>query len=83
MPTARVTLIAMATAHRFNVFGRIYSIERTGARWTAYLHGADGKRGPAGFVVPDFIPESDLEQYLYDLFHESATPTNGDVRRLS
>ena len=72
----------MSTALRFNVFGRIYSIERTGSRWVAFLHGADGKRGPAGFVVPDFIPEGELEQYLYDLFHESATPTNGDVRRI-
>ncbi|MBS0339395.1 MAG: hypothetical protein JSS56_02650 [Proteobacteria bacterium] len=72
----------MRTAYRFNVFGRIYSIERTVSRWVAFLHGTDGKRGPADFVVPDFISESELEQYLYDLFHESATPTNGDVRRL-
>jgi len=64
------------------VFGRISSVERTDSRWVSFLHGADGKRCPAGFVVPDFIPEEDLEQYLYDLFHESATPTNGDVRRL-
>ena len=67
---------------RFNVFGRIVSIERAGARWAAFLHGADGKRRPADFVVPDFIPESELEQYLFDLFHENATPTNGDVRGL-
>lgn len=73
----------MNTAHRFNVFGRIYSIERTGPRWVSFLHGADGKRCPADFVVPDFIPESELAQYLYDLFHENATPTNGDVRRIA
>ena len=72
----------MSDAHRFNVFGRIYSIERRGSRWISFLHGADGKRCPAGFVVPDFILESELEQYLYDLFHENATPSNGDVRRL-
>ena len=78
----RATLGAMSTAPRFNVFGRIYSIERKDARWVAFLHGADGKRGPAGFVVPDFVPEDELEQYLYDLFHESATPTNGGVRRV-
>ncbi|MBS0455625.1 MAG: hypothetical protein JSS14_30375 [Proteobacteria bacterium] len=72
----------MSTAPRFNVFGRIYSIERTGTRWVAFLHGADGKRSPASFVVPDFIAESELAQYLYDLFHENATPTNGDVRRI-
>ncbi|MBO9647538.1 MAG: hypothetical protein J7605_03445 [Variovorax sp.] len=73
----------MNTVHRFNVFGRIYSIERKASRWVAYLHGSDGKRSPAGFVVPDFVPDEELEQYLYDLFHESATPTNGDVYRLT
>jgi hypothetical protein len=83
IPTCPCHTDAMSTALRFDVFGRIYSIERTGSRWVVLLHGADGKRGPAGFVVPDFIPEDELEQYLYDLFHESATPTNGEVRRLS
>nr|WP_297355019.1 hypothetical protein [uncultured Caldimonas sp.] len=68
--------------HRFNVFGRIVSIQREGAVWVAYSIGADGKRAPAGFVVPAFIEEDELEQYLFDLFHEEATPTNGEVRRL-
>ena len=43
----------------------------------------DGKRSPAGFVVPDFIEIDEMEQYLFDLFHESATPGNGDVRRIA
>ncbi|RQP24047.1 DUF7661 family protein [Piscinibacter terrae] len=69
-------------AHRFNVFGRIVLVQREGALWQAYAVGADGKRSPAGFVVPDFVAEQDLAQYLADLFHESATPTNGGVRRI-
>lgn len=67
---------------RFNVFGRIFLIRREGALWQAYAVGTDGKRAPAGFVVPAFVEDSEIEQYLYDLFHESATPTNGDVRRI-
>jgi hypothetical protein len=67
---------------RFNVFGRIFVIQREGDLWKPYLVGADGKRGPGGFVVPEFLTEEELEQYLGDLFHESATPTNGDVRRI-
>lgn len=67
---------------RFNVFGRLFLVRREGDRWQAYALGADGKRAPAGFVVPDFIEEAELAQYLFDLFHESATPGNGDVRRL-
>ena len=67
---------------RYNVFGRILIIEREGAAWQAYAVGADGKRGPAGFVVPDFVEENEIAQYLFDLFHESATPGKGDVRRI-
>ena len=69
-------------ALRFNVFGRIVLIRREGDLWQAYAVGADGKRSPAGFVVPAFVKEAELEQFLYDLFHESATPGNGDVRRV-
>jgi len=73
----------LVTACRFNVFGRIYAIEREGNAWQTYSMGSDGKRGPAGFVVPGFIEPDELEQYLFDLFHENATPTNGEVRRIS
>lgn len=67
---------------RFNVFGRLYSVQREGPLWQAYAEGADGKRAPAGFVVPDFLAEDEIEQYLFDLFHESATPGNGGVSRI-
>lgn len=66
---------------RFNVFGRIFLIRREAGLWQAQALGADGKRSPAGFVIPDFVEEDELEQFLYDLFHENATPGNGDVRR--
>ena len=68
--------------HRFNVFGRVYLIRREGGLWQPFALGSDGKRSPAGFVIPDFIEDGELEQYLFDLFHESASPGNGDVRRL-
>ena len=70
------------SALRFSVFGRHYLVQREGGLWQAYALGADGKRSPAGFVVPDFIEEDEMAQYLFDLFHESATPANGDVRRI-
>jgi hypothetical protein len=67
---------------RFNVFGRIFSVQRDGGSWKAYAVGSDGKRSPAGFVIPDFVEEEDVAQFLSDLFHESATPANGDVKRI-
>ena len=66
---------------RFNVFGHIYELRREAGTWRALAVGNDGKLGPAGFEVPDFIEDSELEQFLFDLFHESATPKNEDVRR--
>ena len=65
--------------HRFNVFGRIIAIERVGDAWVAHLMGNDGKRRPAGLAIPSDVPPAELAQYLYDIYHESATPTNGDV----
>lgn len=67
---------------RFSVFGRIVVVQREAGLWQAYAVGADGKRSLAGFVIPDFIDEEEIAQYLFDLFHESATPGNGDVRRI-
>lgn len=67
---------------RFNVFGRIVLVQREAGQWQVHAVRADGKRSPAGFVVPDFIDEREIAQYLFDLFHESATPGHGDVRRI-
>ena len=69
-------------ALRFNVFGRIVLIDRKQNEWHAYYPGTDGKRRPASFVIPSFIEDSELEQYLGDLFHESASPNNPEVVRL-
>lgn len=68
---------------RFLVFGRTVEVQREGALWQAYRVGADGKRTLAGFVIPDFVQEHELAQFLEDLFHESASPHNGDVRRIA
>ena len=67
---------------KFNVFGRLIAISATEGGWVAFHLGADGKRRPADLVVPDFVLEEELCQYLADIYHESATPTNGEVRRI-
>jgi hypothetical protein len=70
------------TVHRFHVFGRMFYVQREGSVWRAYSVGGEGKRVPAGIVIPDFIATDEIEQYLADIFHESATPANGEIRRL-
>jgi len=61
---------------RFSVFGQLIAIVGGPGGWSAFRLGADGKRRPAEFVVPDFLTEAELGQYLADLLHEAATPAN-------
>ena len=67
---------------RFQVFRQTVQIERVGPLWQAHVLGTDGKRRPADFIVPAFVEEAELAQYLFDLFHEDAVPGAGDVRRI-
>ena len=71
------------SALRFNVFGRIVEVRREGGEWRTFAVGTDGKLGPAGFEIPAFIEDAELEQYLFDIFHESASRSGQDVRRLT
>ncbi|MDR7270389.1 hypothetical protein J2X20_003047 [Pelomonas saccharophila] len=70
-------------AQRFNVFGRLFDIERRGEQWLALYVGNDGKRAPAGFVIPEFVTDGELEQFLFDLFHEQAAYKKGSISRVA
>lgn len=67
---------------RFEVYGRRIGVWRCRAEWRSVLIGADGKLGSSGVVIPDFIEEAGIGQFLSDLFHESARPGMPDVRRI-
>ena len=59
---------------RFNVFGRIMLAELSPDGWQLFTVGNDGKRAPAGIVIPAVVEEHELGQYLDDIYHEMATP---------
>lgn len=67
----------------FNVFGRIIAVERQGSDWSTWLVGGDGKRRPLELAVPSDVTADELAQYLYDIYHENATPSHGDVVEVS
>lgn len=74
----------MALRIRLEVFGRPMLVERAGSGWQLFYLGTDGKRSRASDVmIPDFVAEDELAQYLADIFHESATPKHPGVRRLA
>lgn len=67
---------------RFNVFGRIIAIERKADAWACHLVSPEGKRHPLELAVPQDLRGDELAQYLYDIYHEDATGTNGDVHEI-
>lgn len=69
-------------AQRFNIFGLLFDIERRGDQWSVLAVGNDGKRAPAGFVIPEFVAGEELEQFLFDLFHEQAAYKKGGIFRV-
>ena len=69
------------TPANFNVFGRIIRVEKDVDGWRAYYPGSDGKKRVADFVIPNDVADSELEQYLGDIFHENARPNNAEVTR--
>jgi len=75
MPSPRIKL---------DVYGRLMLAEQTASGWQLFDLGSDGKRSlVTDIVIPDFISESELDQYLADIFHESATKQSSGVRRLA
>ena len=61
---------------KFNIFGVLIAIKGAPGAWQAFYLGTEGKRRPADFIVPADVEETELCEYLADLFHEDATPRN-------
>jgi hypothetical protein len=72
----------MTSSLKFDVFGKMMRAERTAAGWQLFVLGADGKRSLADVVIPAWVTEHELEQYLDDLFHESASLRRPCVKRI-
>ena len=66
---------------KFNVFGMHMLAEGRDRKWRFYYRGSEGKRRPANDIVATNISESELEQFLGDIFHEMATLDNNTVKR--
>jgi len=72
----------MTVRLRLDVYGTPMAAEHGLDGWRIFKLGTDGKRMELNIVVPDFIGENEIAQYLDDLFHESATPAHPCVRRI-
>jgi hypothetical protein len=73
-----------STTLKFDVFGRFMVAEYGGSGWRLFDVGHEGKRMLlTDVVVPDFVPPSEIEQYLADIYHEWASDKHPAVKRLS
>ena len=71
------------TSLRYNLFGRKILVKKTNTRWSVFYLGDEGKSRPAtDIVIPADILESDIENYLSDLFHEWATKQHPVVSKI-
>jgi hypothetical protein len=56
---------------------------RSDESWQMFYLSADGKRRPAvDIMVPDFVTESEIVNFIADLCHEWATDRYPDVRKI-
>lgn len=69
---------------KFDIFGRTtLEVVRRGDEWRTFYCGNEGvKRKAHDVCLPSSLQESELGNYLADLFHEWATPEHGEVKRL-
>jgi hypothetical protein len=68
---------------KFDVYGRHVLILWTGdGRNIDYVDDQGKKRPATDIIIPDFISESEIEQYLADLCHEWATEKHPFVQRI-
>ena len=69
---------------KFDIFGKkILEVVRLDGRWQTFYCGSGGvKRKADDIRIPDDLDESQLDEYIADVFHEWATPLRAEVRRL-
>ena len=68
---------------RLDVFGKKILAIRSDGGWSLFYLSGDGKRHLADdIVIPSFVDESLVENYLADICHEWATSKHPDVKRL-
>ncbi|MCP3940132.1 MAG: hypothetical protein GY710_01440 [Desulfobacteraceae bacterium] len=69
---------------KFNVFGRIYSLQRKGEEWHFFIESGTGIRAKVSdVIIPSELKEHELEEYLDDIYHENASEKYPSVIRLN
>ena len=80
--SSHLRLVEAVKTITLDLFGTDIQVAWDGERWITHYLGAEGKKRPApDIVVPADLPESEVAQYLSDLYHEWATDRHPNVKR--
>ena len=76
-------IIGMNKLIKLDVFGKQVLAIHTNDGWEMFYLSEGGKRRPATEIfVPNFVKETEIENYIEDICHEWATERHPNVRRL-
>ena len=77
-------IIGMNKSFKLDVFGKLILAIHTNDGWEMFYLNEDGKRRLATeILVPNFVKETEIENYIEDICHEWATEKHPNVRRLN
>lgn len=68
--------------YHFHIYNILICVTAKPKAWEAFYIGNEGKKRKADFTIPQSVKETDLCEYLADLFHEYASPTNKKAFRI-
>ena len=73
----------MKKCMQFDVFGRVLIVERIGDSWKVFYQGVVGKKRTAdNIMIPSFVIEENIGEYLEDICHEWATGPDSRVKKV-
>jgi hypothetical protein len=65
---------------KLNIYGRKFEVIKSEGKWKVFILGDEGKKRIADQItIPSNIVESELINYISDMYHEWASPTNNEV----
>ena len=77
-------IIRMNEPIKLDVFGKLVLSIHTNDGWEIFYLSEGGKRRLATEIfVPNFVKETELENYIEDICHEWATEKHPNVQRLN
>ncbi|MCZ0753872.1 DUF7661 family protein [Aeromonas enteropelogenes] len=68
----------------YNVFGRFIGVKRVGGKWLLFNVDLSEQKHSRIYdvIIPDFLTEDEIPQWLSDIYHETACEEYPDVIRI-